>query len=58
MATEGTLERIRRLVLDTLSQTPPELAADIVDRGMLLCEAPASSGGSTPFSERTPGWPC
>ena len=36
-ALEGTAQRIRRLVLDTLGQTPPELSADIVDRGLLLC---------------------
>ncbi|MCA9490613.1 MAG: rod shape-determining protein [Myxococcales bacterium] len=32
-----TALRIRQLVLDTLAATPPELAADIVDRGMILC---------------------
>lgn len=36
-AMDPTIQRIRRLVLDTLSQTPPELAADIVDRGLLMC---------------------
>lgn len=30
-------EQIRALVRETLTETPPELAADIVDRGMILC---------------------
>ena len=28
---------LRQLVLDALQATPPELAADIVDRGVLVC---------------------
>ena len=36
-AIDPTVARIRRLVLDTLGETPPELSADIVDRGLLLC---------------------
>src|SRR5687768_756225 len=28
---------VRKLVLEALQETPPELAADIVDRGVLLC---------------------
>jgi len=31
------LETIQRIVSDVLSQTPPELSADIMDRGILLC---------------------
>lgn len=34
--TEGT-QRIRNVVRDCLREAPPELAADIVDRGVLLC---------------------
>lgn len=30
-------EHIRALVREALAETPPELAADIVDRGMILC---------------------
>jgi rod shape-determining protein MreB and related proteins len=33
----GAIERVRELVLEALQETPPELAADIVDRGVLLC---------------------
>ncbi len=33
----GPTNTIRRLVLEALAETPPELAADIVDRGMILC---------------------
>lgn len=29
--------RVRQVVLDVLAETPPELAADIVDRGIVLC---------------------
>ena len=36
-ALESPSQRIRRLVLDTLARTPPELASDIVDRGLLIC---------------------
>lgn len=31
--------RIRRALLDLLKETPPELSADLVDRGVLLCGA-------------------
>lgn len=36
-AVADTVAQIRRIVLETLSQTPPELSADIVDRGLLAC---------------------
>ena len=37
------LARVRQLVLDALQETPPELASDIVDRGVIL-----TGGGSLP----------
>lgn len=36
-ALSDAIGRIRKVVLEALQETPPELAADIVDRGVLLC---------------------
>jgi rod shape-determining protein MreB len=36
-AIADTVGRIRSVVLDALRETPPELSADIVDRGVLMC---------------------
>ncbi len=36
-AVAGPVATVRRLVLETLEQTPPELSADIVERGLFLC---------------------
>ncbi|MEQ1566485.1 MAG: rod shape-determining protein [Myxococcota bacterium] len=36
-AVAGPIGQIRQVVLEALRETPPELAADIVDRGVLLC---------------------
>ncbi len=36
---------VRQVVLDTLRETPPELAADIVDRGLILCGGGAALRG-------------
>jgi rod shape-determining protein MreB len=37
LAIEDVVARIRGAVREALSETPPELAADIVGRGVLLC---------------------
>jgi rod shape-determining protein MreB len=36
-ALEGVVQTIIEVVKNTLEKTPPELAADIVDRGIILC---------------------
>ncbi len=36
-AISETVGRIRRVFLQSLQETPPELSADIIDRGVLLC---------------------
>ena len=36
-AVADTVGQIRRVVLETLGKTPPELSADIIDRGVLTC---------------------
>jgi len=36
-ALEGPMGEIVALVVDTLKHTPPELAADLYDRGLILC---------------------
>jgi len=36
-ALEGVLQTLIEVVKNTLEKTPPELAADIVDRGIILC---------------------
>ena len=36
-ALEGPMGSIAELVVDTLKHTPPELAADLYDRGLILC---------------------
>lgn len=36
-AIDAPINRIRRAVLETLRETPPELSADICERGILLC---------------------
>lgn len=38
-ALDAPVGRIRRELLDVLRETPPELSADLVDRGVLLCGA-------------------
>jgi rod shape-determining protein MreB len=37
MAMAPAIKSIQRLVADVLAQTPPELSADIMDRGIMLC---------------------
>lgn len=37
LALADGVQRIQQLVLDALRETPPELAADIVDRGVIVC---------------------
>lgn len=41
-ALADTVARIRQLVLDALREAPPEIAADIHDRGLVLCGGGAS----------------
>jgi rod shape-determining protein MreB len=36
-AVAGTIAQVRGVVLEALRETPPELSADIVDRGVLMC---------------------
>ena len=36
-ALEGVVQTLIEVVKNTLEKTPPELAADIVDRGIILC---------------------
>ena len=36
-ALEGVVQTVIEVVKNTLEKTPPELAADIVDRGIILC---------------------
>ena len=36
-ALEGVMQTLIEVVKNTLEKTPPELAADIVDRGIILC---------------------
>lgn len=36
-ALDAVVGTIRQVILDALKETPPELAADIVDRGLILC---------------------
>lgn len=38
-------DHVRSLVLDTLREAPPELAGDIVDRGMIVCGGTSSLRG-------------
>lgn len=38
-ALDAPVGRLRRALLDVLRETPPELSADLVDRGVLLCGA-------------------
>ncbi|MBA2320849.1 MAG: rod shape-determining protein [Deltaproteobacteria bacterium] len=44
-ALSGVVSGIRHVVLETLRETPPELAADIVDRGLILCGGGAALRG-------------
>lgn len=46
-ALDDPIGRIRRVLLDTLGECPPELAADIVDRGLLLCGGTSHLPGLT-----------
>jgi rod shape-determining protein MreB len=36
-AISDAVGRVRKVVLESLQETPPELSADIIDRGVLLC---------------------
>jgi rod shape-determining protein MreB len=44
-AVAGVVDAIRKMVRDTLAETPPELAADIYDRGLLLTGALSRMSG-------------
>jgi len=46
-ALDGPVTQIVDAIKSTLDKTPPELAADIMDRGIVLAAAERSSTGST-----------
>ncbi len=53
-AMRGELDKIISTILKTLKETPPELSADVYDRGMILTGGVASLKGiDTLISERT-----
>jgi rod shape-determining protein MreB len=56
-AMEPTVARIRDTVLEVLRETPPELAADIVERGVLVCGGAAQLLGMTDMLRDTTGLP-
>lgn len=54
----GTMvERIRDIVLEVLRETPPELAADIVAQGVLVCGGSARLNGLTDVLRDATGLP-
>lgn len=56
-ALEPVVHRLRDVVLEVLRETPPELAADIVDRGALLCGGGARLSGLTTLLRDATGLP-
>lgn len=57
VALASTVDKLRDLVLATLQDTPPELAADIIDRGIVLCGGAAQLGGLDHLLREATGLP-
>jgi rod shape-determining protein MreB len=51
------IEAIKRVVADVLAQTPPELSADIIDRGVLLCGGGSQLSGLDQVLRNATGLP-
>lgn len=56
-ALQPVVGRIRDVVLEALRETPPELAADVVDRGALVCGGAARLNGLTDMLRDATGLP-
>ncbi len=56
-ALQPVVHRIRDVVLEVLRETPPELSADIVDRGALVCGGGARLHGLTALLRDATGLP-
>ncbi|MFK7927385.1 MAG: rod shape-determining protein [Myxococcota bacterium] len=57
VALKPVVDRIRDVVLEVLRETPPELAADVVERGALVCGGAARLHGLTDVLRDATGLP-
>jgi rod shape-determining protein MreB len=57
-ALAGPIKQILEAIQQTLAATPPELAADILDRGIVLCGGGAQMAGLTDVIRETTGIDC